>query len=187
LDSVRSPLPILGLVLFAVAHAAAWAYPMPEGSAARAARYDDWRARIEAAERAAERGEWDAASTGFSGVVEQARSLSDRSLLLARALDGLGSVRSHERRLQDAAPLHEEAAALLSELLGERQPRVAVTLTNLGTVYRELGRIEEARRAFERALAIFEQGLGPESPGATTARRALAALDAGPQLEPSLE
>jgi tetratricopeptide (TPR) repeat protein len=187
LNSVRTQLPSLALALLVLGTPAS-AYPMPESSTARAARYDAWRARIEVAERAADRGEWDSASSGFSSVVDEGRALSDRSLLLARALDGLGSARSHERRLEEAAGLHEEAARLLSELLGESQPRVAVTFASLGAVYRELGRTADARAAFERAVSIFDRGPARESPGALSARQALAELASGDaQLEPSPE
>jgi len=161
------------------------AYPIPASSAERAARYAEWRARLDGADRATREGNWEDARASLASVLGEARELQDRSLLLARALDGMGAVSAHAGALADAAGYYDEAAALFSELLGPRQPRVAVTLNNLGSVYRELDRSSEARAAFQRALDIFEQSLGPECDGAVNARRALAQLaDSPDQLEP---
>lgn len=163
------------------------AYPLPPGSEARAARYDEWRSRIDAAERSAADGAWETAGASFAAVVEEARALGDRSLLLARAVDGLAAARGRAGRLDEAVLLYEESAALFERLLGTDQPRLAVTLQNLGQVYRGLARTDDARGALERAAGIFERSLGVDSVEATSARDALSALGPRPQLEPDFE
>ena len=165
------------IIIIIVVAAPAFGYPLPRGSEARAKRYELWRAQIEKGERAMAEGRWRDAEPSFARVIEESRTIDDRSLLLARALDRLGDLRRRAERWQEAERLYLEAAGLWEKYLGPAQPRLAITLHNLGVVYLGQERYEEARATLLRALAIIEQTLGEEAAQAADTRLALRATE----------
>jgi eukaryotic-like serine/threonine-protein kinase len=72
------------------------------------------------------------------------------------ALNGLGSVRVHQRRFRDAIALHEEAAAVVERIAPEH-PQLTIVLVPLGDAYLAAGRKADAVAALERAVAIGEK------------------------------
>lgn len=146
---------------------------MPSSSKPRAERHAAWRALLDAAERAMIARDWDAAESAFASVIDDARAADDGGLLLARALDGLASLRHATGRLQEAGELYRESAKLLERALGPGQPRLALTLHNLGVVYVEQERFDDAREPLERALLVFEKTIGADSPQAESTRHVL--------------
>lgn len=110
-------------------------------------------------------------------MIEGSRAIDDTSMLLARALDGLGDLRRGEERWSDAERLYLEAAGLWEKYLGPEQPRLAITLHNLGVVHIGQGRYEEARANLGRALAILERALGPDTAQTAATRTALEAAE----------
>ena len=163
------------LSLLVVAVVPAFGYPLPKGSEERAERYALWRAEVEEGEHALAQERWPEAESAFLTVIDGSRAIEDTSMLLARALDGLGELRRREERWSDAERLYVEAAELWEKYLGPEQPRVAITLHNLGVVHIGQGRYEDARVTLGRALAILERALGPDTAQATATRMALEA------------
>ena len=166
---------VLSLVVVSVAPV--FGYPLPPGSQERAERYALWRAEVEEGEEALTEGRLPEAESAFVTVIEQSRAADDASMLLARALDGLGDLRHRDERWSEAEELYLEAAGLWEKYLGPDQPRLAITLHNLGVVRIGQGRYEEARSTLQRALAIVENTLGPECAQAAETRLALEATE----------
>ena len=135
-----------------------------------------WRTALHAAERGVEEGRFEEAGKIFRQVVDEATSLGDPNLPLARAIDGLADVQRLTGRLDEAADLYLRSARMWESLLGEHQPRLATTLHNLAMVYVAQGHPERATPHLDRALSIWEATLGPRSPQAANTRRALRQL-----------
>jgi len=150
-------------------------YPLPPGSEERAERYTVWRVEVAKGEQALAEGRRPEAESAFVSVIEGSRAIDDTSMLLARALDGLGDLRRAEERWSDAERMYLEAAGLWEKYLGPEQPRLAITLHNLGVVHIGQGRYEEACATLGRALAILERALGPDTAQAAATRTALEA------------
>jgi tetratricopeptide (TPR) repeat protein len=159
----------------------------PSWSRERGERYDAWREQIRLAEEAHRQERSDDAEGAFRSVIEQAGAAGDRSLLVARAIDGLADLCREQERMKEAAALYERSAAMWEELLGPLQPRLAITCHNLGTVYLSMGESGRAESSLRKALAIWEQMYGTGSPQAENSRRALrlVARQSGPPQEPA--
>jgi CHAT domain-containing protein/Tfp pilus assembly protein PilF len=76
---------------------------------------------------------------------DYAQSASDLALLLRDS-----------RRLTEAQPLAEEAAAVRSRVLEPNDPSLAETLETLGTIYSGEGEYEKSAATLERARATYE-------------------------------
>ena len=128
------------------------------------------RGDLRAAGLALEASHYPIAAERFLAVIEQAHTIPEPNLALARAVDGLADVRRLEGRLEDAARLYGESSGMWTDLLGEDQPRRATTLHNLGAVLVELGRPAEAVPHLKRALSIWELSFGSDSREARNTR-----------------
>lgn len=159
----------LALCLFAVQSAAA---ALPRASQPRADLMESWRAKIAAAEQAAEAERDTEAEKLYREVLDQSEASERAGLLEARAVDGLADLCRKQERLEEAQELYRRAAGLWESLLGPGQPRLAVTLHNLGVVETARGEFVAAEDHLRRALEIWEKSYGAESEQARNTRRA---------------
>lgn len=95
-------------------------------------------------------------------AVDAARMNGTSEPELARAIDALGSMHHHERRLSEAARYHREAIWIL-ESRPDGQPAIAQPLINLARVRLTEGRLTEGERLLVRA----EEALNIEIPART--------------------
>ena len=139
----------------------------------RAERLQDWRGRLV---RASEFGDTDAAVVLYRSILDEAASLDENGMLVARAADGLADVYRGRRRFDLAAPLYERSLHLWRILLGAHQPRTAVTLHNLGVCYVQLERWDLAERVLRESLGLWRTG-NHEERAAETDKALRAALE----------
>jgi len=128
--------------------------------------------RLERARAAQESGRAREAEALYRDVLAEAPALGERSLPLARAVDGLADVLRETGAFAEAEPLYVRAVALWAALLGPRQPRLAVSLHNLGVVRLELGQADAAVEPLDRALALWTELYGAQSAQALNTGRA---------------
>jgi len=124
----------------------------------RAELFQDWRARLEAAAAAGNRGEAEQAIELYGSILDEAEARRESGLLVARAADGLADLYRERHRFDLAAPLYERSVEAWARLLGEGQPRRAVSLHNLGICYVELADWAAAERVLREALAVWHAG-----------------------------
>jgi tetratricopeptide (TPR) repeat protein len=136
--------------------------------------FQEWRLRLDSADRAIERGEDEAAIRHYDSILNDAEQRGEDGLLVARATDGLADLHRMRHRYDLAAPLYERSAARWARLLGANQPRRAVTLHNLGICYVELADWPAAERALREALTLWQLAGVPE----TRSRETQKVLDA---------
>jgi serine/threonine protein kinase/tetratricopeptide (TPR) repeat protein len=86
------------------------------------------------------------------------------SMDTASTLDNLGVVVMLQGRLDEAAPLIEESAALIRKLGGDRHPELARALENLGNIYFQRGEYDRVLAVLEEVLAMRREVLGDDSP-----------------------
>jgi len=86
------------------------------------------------------------------------------SMDTASALDNLGIFIMLQGRLDEAAPLIEEAVALTRKLGGDHHPELARALENLGNVYFLRGDYDRTLEVLEEVLAMRREVLGDDSP-----------------------
>jgi tetratricopeptide (TPR) repeat protein len=169
------------LALVAVAAASAprpAAGELPSHVRARDPRVGEARSLVERADRARGDGRLEEAESLYLEAVAAIDGATGPTMLLARAVDGLGDLCRAQRRFDAAAGYYVRAAELWEPLLGPEQPRLATTLHNLGVVYLETERLDAAEPALRRALSIWEKSLGAGSDQAELTRRAMERLAA---------
>jgi predicted Ser/Thr protein kinase len=83
---------------------------------------------------------------------------------LARYIEGIATLRMHQRRSGEAADLYREVVTIDERAKGSDHPMVATNLANLGAALDEVGRHDEARAAVQRALDITRATMGEEHP-----------------------
>ena len=86
------------------------------------------------------------------------------SMDTASALDNLGIYLMLQGRLDEAAPLIEESAAMIRKLGGNRHPELARALENLGNVYFLRGEYDRTEAVLGEVLAMRREVLGDDSP-----------------------
>ena len=126
---------------------------------------------------AGDRGDLEAAATGFAGVLTSMRALlGDEHVLVSAALGNLASVRGRQGHWSEALDLQQEALRIRRKVFGERHPATATALGNLGYNHFALGDVAAARTELETALAIHRETAGPAHPHTLNDLRNLVAL-----------
>jgi tetratricopeptide (TPR) repeat protein len=157
-------------VLLLLLAAPAFCEVIPPESRPHAARMDQWRTMLDAADEALRGERPQEAERIYTEVIAAAETLEKVNLLVARAIDALADLRAEQGRLSEAQALYRRAAKMWGKLLGPRQPRLAITLHNLAVVELALDRPEEARGHVLAALEIWELSLGSDSAQAQQSR-----------------
>ncbi len=91
-------------------------------------------------------------------------SLLDKPKLRAELLDRLGNVFLSLNRMEEAAPLLEEALALRLEHCEKVSPDVAVSMQSLASLAGSSGRGSEALELFEQSLAMHRATVDSDDP-----------------------
>jgi len=109
-------------------------------------------------------GNHDRASQLFEEALPVERRLYPQDVQMARTLSGLASLALQEDRVQDGAPLAEEALTLSIQSSGEESIDTALAYANLAEAYRVQGKPERAAPLFRKSRAAYEKRLGPDHP-----------------------
>ena len=100
------------------------------------------------------------AKEAFSESVRLCRGSSDRVLLLANSLVGLGQVERDLKNERLALHYYQEAVEIYRK--APDRLRLAHTVRHVADILREVGSLEQARRHYEEALNIYRDN--PETP-----------------------
>ena len=136
---------------------------IPSSSQPRAARMEEWRSMLDAADDALSNDRPEEAERFYTKIIDGAATIEKENLLVARAVDGMADLCAERGRLAEAWDYYRRAAGLWEKLLGPQQPRLATTLHNLAVVELALDKLEAARGHVLAALDIWEQSLGADS------------------------
>jgi tetratricopeptide (TPR) repeat protein len=109
-------------------------------------------------------GDDDHAAPLFDEALHAERELYPQDLQLARTLAGMGLLRLHDKKPEEALAMSEEALGLVLKARGETSLDAAMAYANVGEAYRWLGHTERALPLFRKALSIYERLLGPVNP-----------------------
>ena len=107
-----------------IAFCLALAAPVFSGES-RSERTARLRAELRAAEQAVVDDRQAEAEVAYRRIVEEMDATGSRTLLLARAIDGLADVLRGRERTAEAEPLYRRSIELWETLLGADQPRLA--------------------------------------------------------------
>jgi tetratricopeptide (TPR) repeat protein len=99
------------------------------------------------------------------------RSVGHDSIVVANALNGIGSVYDDDKEdIERAAAPYREALALFRKLEGDKHPDTALALNNVSRVELLIGDEAAGVRDLEEALAIDEEVHGADHPSTASAR-----------------
>jgi CHAT domain-containing protein/Tfp pilus assembly protein PilF len=123
-------------------------------------------------ERVASPNDWRTAATlsNLGGLYLELERYSDAEPLFLRSMaiaptdgnvSGLGAVRFHQGRLDEAVALHKRSLAGRERIYGPDHPLVAHALTNLASVLLRQGDTEAATQLLMRAVATLDPGKEP--------------------------
>jgi len=102
-------------------------------------------------------GDWNQAIQAFEVTLDEARSLPEPDLRLARSLNNLACSLGNLGRQVESIALQEEALRLTQKLLGDDHELVAGSYLNLASDYAKLERFAEAEALFQEALRRLEK------------------------------
>jgi tetratricopeptide (TPR) repeat protein len=143
---------------------------IPPESRPHAARMDEWRSMLDAADEALHGDRAQEAERIYTKIIDAAATMKKVNLLVARAVDGMAGLCAEQGRLTEARDYYRRAAEMWDKLLGSRQPRLATTLHNLAVVELALDQPEAARGHVLAALEIWELSFGTNSAQAQQSR-----------------
>jgi len=114
-------------------------------------------------------GEDERAALLFDEALRTERELYPQDLQVARSLAGLGLLRLHAKKPDEALALSEEALRLVLRCADEKSLDVALAYANVGEAHRWLGHTDRALPLFRKAVSIYRSILGPDNPRVASA------------------
>jgi len=110
-------------------------------------------------------------------LADRRAAFPDSSILVATALNDLGTVVENQGQYDEAVGYLQEALAILDSASGVEPVRIGEVLTNLASVYVKQAKYREALPIYNRALDLKEQQLGPDDPEVATTLYNMAVLE----------
>ncbi len=103
------------------------------------------------------------AKASYETALALYRSTGAEALVLAQALNAVGSSERQLGQPEAALVRHQEALELVTQRYSATHPDVAPITKNIGNLHLDAGRLEEAMRWYERTLTVEREAFGAES------------------------
>jgi tetratricopeptide (TPR) repeat protein len=105
-------------------------------------------------------GEYGKAESMFQQALDVEREFFSNDIQYARSLGGIAAMRTHDRKLDEALPLAEQALEVVLKSAGEETLDAALAYANVAEIHRAANRNDRALPLYRKSRALYERLLG---------------------------